>query len=200
MGSSGQNFITSDARFKQNVSSSNVAGLDFISKLRPVQYNLQARALDIFRRGGSTKSIEKTDYSKAESMLRTGFIAQEVEQAARETHFNFDGIHVPENDKDFYSISYSSLVVPLVKAVQELNQKVEVLESENARLRGTNTVAPVTKESDVSKGEGNPVLTEQQKTINQLTLVNGTTRAKLAELQQQLDEMKKILEGIKKKD
>ena len=46
---------------------------------------------------------------------RTGFIAQEVEQAATASGFNFHAIHKPENDNDHYGLSYSQFVVPLVK-------------------------------------------------------------------------------------
>jgi hypothetical protein len=35
--------------------------------------------------------------------------------------YDFDGVHVPENDDDNYSIAYAEFVVPLVKAVQELS-------------------------------------------------------------------------------
>jgi hypothetical protein len=52
-------------------------------------------------------------------MRRTGFIAQEVDQAAQATRYDFNGINRPENSSEYYSLSYESFVVPLVKAVQE---------------------------------------------------------------------------------
>jgi hypothetical protein len=50
---------------------------------------------------------------------RTGFIAQEVERAAKESGFVFSGVNRPATDKGYYTLSYELFVVPLVKAVQE---------------------------------------------------------------------------------
>jgi len=66
-----------------------------------------------------------------EKIELSGFIAQEVEQAAVETNYHFSGVHKPKNDKDLYSISYAEFVVPLVKAVQE--QQI-IIEKQNRRI------------------------------------------------------------------
>ena len=70
-----------------------------------------------------------------EEMVQTGFIAQEVEQAAQQTGYHFSGIDKPKNENDLYGLRYAEFVVPLVKAVQEqqaliekLSKKVETLE------------------------------------------------------------------------
>ena len=115
----------SDGRFKTNIRE-NVPGLDFILKLRPVTYNLQARKLEHFK--GSKDSLVQAmpdAYDKAEAIVHTGFVAQEVEQAAQETGFEFSGIHKPQNEKDPYGLAYSEFTVPLVKSVQELSAKNE---------------------------------------------------------------------------
>ena len=52
-------------------------------------------------------------------------MAQEVEQAAKELGYEFNGVDAPKNEKDYYGLRYSQFVVPLVKAVQELNEKLE---------------------------------------------------------------------------
>jgi hypothetical protein len=62
----------------------------------------------------------------------TGFVAQEVEEAANQLNYDFGGVDKPKNDKDFYGLRYAEFVVPLVKAVQELNQKTE---EENKKLK-----------------------------------------------------------------
>jgi len=59
--------------------------------------------------------------------LHTGFIAQEVEAAAKKVGFNFDGVDAPKNEHDLYGIRYAEFVVPLVKAVQELTKQNEAL-------------------------------------------------------------------------
>ena len=58
-------------------------------------------------------------YQTSSSILHTGFIAQEVEEAAKKVGFNFDGVDAPKNENDLYGIRYAEFVVPLVKAVQE---------------------------------------------------------------------------------
>ena len=55
----------------------------------------------------------------------TGFVAQEVEKAARASNYDFDGVMPPTHDKDHYRIAYGEFVVPLVKAVQELSEQTD---------------------------------------------------------------------------
>jgi len=119
---------TSDGRFKRNVNE-NVEGLDFVMKLRPVTYTWDIEALNNYI--GIPDSITNKsadDKVLSEQIVHTGFIAQEVEQAALETGYNFDGVHHPSGENNPYSLAYSQFVVPLVKAVQELNE-------ENIKLR-----------------------------------------------------------------
>ncbi|MEK6615392.1 MAG: T9SS type A sorting domain-containing protein, partial [Bacteroidota bacterium] len=55
-----------------------------------------------------------------------GFIVQEVEKAAADCGYAFDGIHIPSDTSNGnYSVSYAQFVVPLVKAVQELSKTVD---------------------------------------------------------------------------
>ena len=72
---------------------------------------------------------------EAGAPVQTGFLAQEVEQAAKAVGFNFDGVHVPANARDHYSIVYGQLVVPLVQAVQEQQAQIEALRAQNATLQ-----------------------------------------------------------------
>ncbi|MHC1703656.1 MAG: tail fiber domain-containing protein [Tenuifilaceae bacterium] len=119
----------SDGRFK-NIVKDEVKGLDFITRLNPVIYNFDTQKYDEFLLKNTTKSIKneivsKKDYTESKAIKRSGFVAQDVEKAAKESGFIFNGVHHPENDNDNYSIDYSLLTVPLVKAVQELNAKNE---------------------------------------------------------------------------
>ncbi len=68
--------------------------------------------------------------------MHTGFIAQEVEKAAIDAAYVFDGVHIPAHADDNYSLSYSQFVVPLVKAVQEQQVMINNLQSEIATLKG----------------------------------------------------------------
>lgn len=69
--------------------------------------------------------IETERRAKKEAIKYTGFLAQDVEEAAKETGYEFSGIKKPQNDKDHYGIAYSEFVVPLVKAVQEQQKMIQ---------------------------------------------------------------------------
>jgi len=117
----------SDGRFKNSVQN-NVPGLEFISKLRPVTYFVDVKKLDEHSMKNMPDSIRnarigRVNYESMERKLQTGFIAQEVEATAKELNYEFDGVNAPKNDNDHYSISYSQFIMPLVKAVQELNEQ-----------------------------------------------------------------------------
>ena len=74
------------------------------------------------------------DISKQEQIKYTGFIAQEVEQAARDLNFDFSGIDKPATEKSTYGLRYGEFVVPLVKAVQEQQLLIEQLMKQNEEL------------------------------------------------------------------
>jgi hypothetical protein len=133
------NYTISDGRFKSNISATDVKGLEFIQKLRPVVYNFDAQKFDAFLTKNMPDSVKamraKADFAPATAIRQSGFIAQEVEQAAKAVGYDFNGVHVPENDNDNYSLAYSEFTVPLVKAVQEQQQMIEELRKELAELR-----------------------------------------------------------------
>ncbi|GEP52534.1 hypothetical protein FNO01nite_32060 [Flavobacterium noncentrifugens] len=116
----------SDGRFKMDVKA-NVPGLAFIGKLRPVTYHLNMQAINAFRKHSNS--------SENRNELQTGFIAQEVEQAAIDSGFDFSGVDRPKNDSDYYGLRYAQFVVPLVKAVQEQQQIIEKQQREIELLK-----------------------------------------------------------------
>jgi hypothetical protein len=113
----------SDARIKDNVKE-DVPGLSFISKLRPVTYNLNIHKENTMVYKGTKK--DEADWSSKydiEKIKMTGFLAQDVEKAAEETGYDFSGVQKPANPDELYSLRYSDFVMPLVKAVQQLAAK-----------------------------------------------------------------------------
>ncbi len=52
-------------------------------------------------------------------------LINKLKKAAKETGYDFNGVHIPQNEYDNYSIAYSQFVVPLVKAVQEQQTIIE---------------------------------------------------------------------------
>jgi hypothetical protein len=128
----------SDGRFKRNVKE-DVKGLAFIMKLRPVTYNLDVSGISqTLNEGRGLDMIDQMKASMAEKerMIRSGFVAQEVERAAKELGYDFSGVDAPKNDGDFYGLRYAEFVMPLVKAVQEQQQMIGALQKEIEELRG----------------------------------------------------------------
>ena len=93
--------------------------------LRPVTYTINRDEVNDFtgvserqqessKRNGEEKFLSGDKYSHT----TTGFIAQEVEQAAKKIGYDFSGVDAPKNEKDMYGLRYDEFVVPLVKAVQ----------------------------------------------------------------------------------
>jgi trimeric autotransporter adhesin len=125
----------SDARFKFNVTEE-VKGLDFINKLRPVVYNFDTRKFQQFLVQNMPEADRaaylQADFGPSTAVRQSGFLAQEVEQVAKEVGYDFNGIHVPVDANDNYSLAYAEFVVPLVKAVQEQQQLIVAQDQANA--------------------------------------------------------------------
>ena len=89
-------------------------GLQLINNLNPVTYN--------WLRSG------KSDM---------GLIAQEVEKLDVD-EIDLVGSFVTSNSEERLSVAYPKLVVPLIKAVQELSAEVDRLKDEIAQLKKEN--------------------------------------------------------------
>jgi trimeric autotransporter adhesin len=109
----------SDGRFKKDIRE-DVSGLAFVNGLRPVSYAVDKKALRAFLGKAEISADEKARLNEL-PIRHTGFIAQEVDALVKKSKHVFPGVHMPENEKDPYSIRYDDFVVPLVKAVQELS-------------------------------------------------------------------------------
>lgn len=94
---------TSDKNLKKNIESSDL-GLEFVKQLNPVKFNWKTHS-----------DSEPKHY---------GFIAQEVNELA-----NKNDVQFVREDIDGWGIRYTELISPMVKAIQELTSKVEVLEA-----------------------------------------------------------------------
>jgi hypothetical protein len=121
----------SDGRYKKDAQD-DVKGIDFIMRLRPVTYRLDITGLSNKlneSRNAETDSSSRLAIKEKESVRFSGFVAQDVEKAAGESGYDFSGVDKPKNENDFYGLRYSDFVVPLVKAVQELNKKIETMDT-----------------------------------------------------------------------
>ncbi len=103
----------SDRRLKENIVYTNNLGLNFISQLKPASYN----------------------YIKDENKRRRdGLIAQDVEQTLQELGLEFSGLIIDDDADKTMNLSYAEFVIPLVNAVQELNQKNQQLQQKEEAL------------------------------------------------------------------
>jgi hypothetical protein len=117
----------SDARIKNTVME-DVKGLDFILRLRPVTYHISNKAITTLT--GNKETPDFPGKYDNEKVKYTGFIAQEVEQAAKAAGYDFSGYAAPKNQWGLYTISYEQFVVPLVKAMQEQQKIIEGLKKQ----------------------------------------------------------------------
>jgi trimeric autotransporter adhesin len=118
--------VISDGRFKKNIQE-DVSGLSFIEKLRPVTYDLEEQKLRRFLKEDEVRNPGKP--------RQLGFIAQEVEIAAKESGATFPGVQKPRSEAEHYTLQYSQFVVPLTKAVQELSAMVKDQQKQIASLQ-----------------------------------------------------------------
>jgi hypothetical protein len=115
----------SDARDKTDIEPLTCnTGIKFIKKLRPVSFNFDNRKNYVdkcnftYGQKDGTLAVEKKEY---------GFIAQELKQALEELNItDFDALKYNE-DKDAYRLAYTSLLAPLTKAIQELDERTQAL-------------------------------------------------------------------------
>ncbi len=121
----------SDIRDKSDVRDTEL-GLDFVLKLRPRDFKWDYR--DDYTKvneDGSITKLEK-DGTKKRNRYHHGLIAQEVKSVMEDLNIDFGGFqdHKVNDGNDVLSIGYTELIAPLIKAVQELNKKVERLSKE----------------------------------------------------------------------
>ena len=139
-------YYHSDERLKENISETNL-GLDFINRLQPRDFTWKSDYLDYI--WSDDENLQAQKLKGFQSNLQQGFIAQEVQDAVyQETGSNnaFGGLtlgDVSDFEKtttsdadDFGRVDYTQFIAPLVKAVQQLSAKIEVLEARVDELEG----------------------------------------------------------------
>ena len=176
----------SDGRFKNNVTE-NVAGLDFIIGLRPVSYTLDVNKINAFL---GVDQLENYTAPTSKPYFQTGFIAQEVEELANDIGFtSFNGVDKPKNENDHYGIRYAEFVVPLVKSVQELNEKqtelLNIIRDQQEQIKELQADAGILNNSDILPVIDDAVLFQNtpnpftETTQIRMNLPVGTTNAQI---------------------
>ncbi len=136
----------SDGRYKKDIKE-NVPGLEFINNLRPVTYTVNVKGLNEYYNKGKTQVTDndvtintanaemKEAEDAAGKIIYNGFVAQEVEQAAKKLNFEFRGVDKPDDKDGLYGLRYDNFIAPLVKAVQELSKQNDELKNHDADLQ-----------------------------------------------------------------
>jgi hypothetical protein len=124
----------SDGRYKKNVKE-DAPGLNLIMKLRPVTYNFEyGKFSGHLNENGANKSL----LAQRESKKEMGFVAQEVEKALKDIGTDVSNlVNVPQSTDGHYSLAYSELVVPLVRAVQEQQKLIQDQQKANEQQQKT---------------------------------------------------------------
>lgn len=129
----------SDARDKTDIRNTKL-GLDFINHLRPVDFRWDLRddyveQVEVIDEktgniiGANVINLKK-DGSRKRGRYHHGLIAQEVADAIEKVGVDFGGFqdHSRSGGDEVLSLGYTELICPLIKAVQELAERVKLLE------------------------------------------------------------------------
>lgn len=109
----------SDVRDKKNITDL-ILGLDFISKLKPRQFNWDKR---------EWYDDNKSDGSKMQDVLTAGFIAQELDEV--QTNYNAEWLNlVYKSNPEKLEATPGNLLPVIIKAVQELKKENDKLKAE----------------------------------------------------------------------
>ena len=118
----------SDIRDKAEVRDT-VLGLDFINELRPVDYKWD------MREDYKTEALDQInnlthDGTHTRTRYHHGLIAQEVKDVIEASGVDFGGFqdHSVNGGQDVLSLGYTELIAPMIKAIQLLTARINVLE------------------------------------------------------------------------
>ncbi|RHW33514.1 phage tail spike protein [Oceanobacillus profundus] len=101
--------VSSDERLKEDIQD-NVLGLDFINDLKTHQYRLKPTGAEVGKQN-----------------VQLGLIAQQLIEALNRHNVNADdyGLVTSGGEERMYSMQYEQLIAPTIKAVQDLDIKLE---------------------------------------------------------------------------
>jgi hypothetical protein len=129
----------SDIRDKADVKDTSL-GLQFIRELRPVDFKWDMREdyKPSFDKDADPEIYKLSniahDGSKKRNRYHHGLIAQEVKEVLDRNGIDFGGFqdHKISGGDDVFSIGYTELIAPMIKAIQQLSAKVDSLEAQLA--------------------------------------------------------------------
>jgi len=130
---------TSDQRDKTFIRDT-ILGLNFIKELRPIDFKWNYRTDYITTTNdyeivnGIRRPVQITipnDGSKTRNRYHHGLLAQEVKTIITNLGIDFGGYqdHNINGGDDQLTISYTELIGPMIKAIQELHTEIEILKT-----------------------------------------------------------------------
>jgi hypothetical protein len=99
-------------------------GIDLIGRIRPVKFKFDNRSIYVdkcaynYGQKDGTLKGEKEHY---------GIVAQELKNILEELNLQFDALGY-DVEKDAYRMSYEGLIAPIIKSIQQLISRVDMLE------------------------------------------------------------------------
>ena len=173
---------TSDRREKKDIYNTDL-GLDFINKLRPVSYRWN---------------------TGVDNDVHYGLIAQEAEQAIAEVgKTEKTSIVTHDEATDRYGVRYSELISPLIKAVQELYNRLMGVESDVFILKASGAVKDreiASVKADIAQFKANyeaktKEIAELKAKAQKAEQENAAKAKEMVELKARLDRIEKALKS-----
>lgn len=141
----------SDLQLKKDINPCKL-GIDFIMALKPVTYHYKTKG--------------------QENILYTGLIAQELDAAAKQFNMELSAV---DKTGDKWGIRYGELTVPLIKAVQEMQEKhtaeVSELKKQIEELRNAIAVQKTKTSGPAEVVDGNILYQNQPNPFGQATTI-----------------------------
>jgi hypothetical protein len=116
----------SDCRDKTNIETlPDELGLSLIKRIRPVKYNWDHRDAYVLE---CNYEYGTKDGSLISQKEHYGLVAQELRDALSELNVRFDALG-HDTEKDAYRMTYEELIAPIIKAIQEIDDRLIILEN-----------------------------------------------------------------------
>ena len=120
----------SDQRDKTNIQSLDPKyGIEFIKKLKPKSFSWDNRETYVRECGFE---FGQKDGTLTNSEENYGFMAQEIDKTIEELDIKFDALRGKE--KDAFRLTYPAFIAPMIKTVQEIATRLELLDQEITQL------------------------------------------------------------------
>jgi len=125
----------SDERDKTDIRPTTL-GLAFINSLVPIDYKWDMR--EDYRKPNQKLAEIKKDGSKKRGRYHHGFGASSVKDTMDALGVDFGGYqdHKIAGGEDVLSLGYDEFIAPMVKAIQELSARVEILQEQLNKIKG----------------------------------------------------------------